>query len=151
MNRAKRLEPVQRIADDNERRCAEKFALAERRVAECEAKLAELEAYRADYERGFRTRASLGVNITGLRDYQAFLARLTEAVRQQQSILERTRAERDLDRTQWQQAAQRAKAVAHVTDGWKAEEQKTASRQEQRDTDERASRNAAQRTLRAKF
>ncbi len=151
MNRAKRLEPVQRVADDHERRCAEKFALAEHRVAECEAKLAELEVYRGDYERGFRTRASLGVNITGLRDYQAFLARLTEAVRQQQSILERTRAERDLDRTQWQQAAQRAKAVSHVTDGWKAEEQKTASRQEQRDTDERASRNAAQRTLRAKF
>lgn len=151
MNRAKRLEPVQRIADDNERRCAEKFALSERRVAECEAKLAELEHYCSDYERGFKTRASTGVNVAGLRDYQAFLARLTEAVRQQNSILERTRAERDLDRAHWQQAAQRAKAVTHVTAGWKAEEQRVASRQEQRDTDERASRNAAHRIVQGKF
>ena len=81
MNRVKRLQPVQRIADDNERRCAEKFALAERRVAQCEAKLAELEQYRTDYAKGFVARAQSGLDAAGLRDYQAFLARLADEAR----------------------------------------------------------------------
>ncbi len=144
MNRVKRLEPVQRIADDNERRCAEKFALAERRVAQCEAKLAELEQYRTDYAKGFVARAQSGLDAAGLRDYQAFLARLAEAARQQAAILEKSRADRDTERARWQDAAKRAKAMGHVVAGWQAEERSAAQRQEQRDTDERALRRRPQ-------
>ncbi len=140
MSRAKRLQPVQRIADDNERRCAEKFSMAERRVAQCEAKLAELEQYRADYAKGFVERAKGGLDAAGLRDYQAFLARLAEAARQQAFILEKSRADREAERMRWQDAARRAKAMGHVVAGWKAEERFTEQRQEQRDTDERALR-----------
>src|SRR5688572_22044215 len=111
MKRTQRMEMVQRVVDDTERQRAERLAASEKRVAECEAKLAELESYQAGYARDFVSRAGAGIGAVGLRDYQTFLARLTEAVRQQTQLLTRARAERDAERLNWQNAAQRAEAV----------------------------------------
>ena len=60
MTRSKRLAPAGRVIDERERQQAEHLALSEKRVAECEAKLAELERYYADYAREFAIRAGKG-------------------------------------------------------------------------------------------
>ena len=95
MKRAQRLEMVQNVVDDLERRRAEALAGSERRVSESEAKLAELEGYHASYVHGFNVRAGSGIDANLARDYQAFLARLEEAIRQQTQVVTRTRAQRD--------------------------------------------------------
>jgi len=145
MNRADRLEPVQRIVDDTERRLAEHFAASERLVVNCEAKLAELERYHTDYVQGFAQRAGGGIGAASLRDYQAFLARLQEAIRQQTEIVERAKSDRDLQRQRWQQAAQRAKALGNVVERWQAEERNINDRREQRESDERAQQSVQRR------
>jgi flagellar protein FliJ len=132
------MEMVQRVVDDNERQRAERLAASEKRVSECEAKLAELESYQASYARDFVSRAGAGIGAVGLRDYQTFLARLTEAVRQQTQLLTRARAERDAERLNWQNAAQRAEAVGQVVKRWQTEDRRAIDRQEQRESDERA-------------
>ncbi len=144
MTRSKRLEPVHRLADDEERRLARSLATFDRRVAEAEAKLAELQQYRQEYERQFSARVEGGMGATALRDYQAFLARLSDAIRQQGALLERARAERELERTKWQEAATRAKAVDHVMERWRMEERQALERREQRESDERAQRKVQQ-------
>ena len=140
MTRAKRLEPVQNLVENNERRLARNLAASERRVSEGEAKLQELERYRGEYEQQFSQRAGRGIAATELRDYQAFLARLVEAIRQQQAVVQRVRAERDAERLRWQEAAKRAKALGHVVEQWQTEERRNADRAEQREIDERAQR-----------
>src|SRR5882724_9155512 len=105
MKRAQRLEMVQNVVDDQERRRAEALAASERRVAESEAKLAELEAYHDSYVRGFTARAGAGIDAVLARDYQAFLARLEEAIRQQTQMVTRARAQRDGEMQVWQGAA----------------------------------------------
>lgn len=140
MSRAKRLQPVQDLVDDTEKRLAQSVAGCERRVSEAEAKLLELERYRGEYEQQLNTRAAQGIGVTDLRDYQAFLARLAEAIRQQRSLLQRTLNERDAEKLRWQDAARRVKALDHVVGQWQAEERRTLERREQRDTDERAQR-----------
>jgi flagellar FliJ protein len=140
MTRAQRLQPVQHLAEENERRLARSLAAFERRVSDAEAKRDELERYRHDYERKFAERAASGIGVTDLRDYQAFLARLSEAIRQQGQIVERARSERDLERKRWQEAAVRAKAIDHVIDRWQDEERSRTERREQRESDERAQR-----------
>ena len=140
MTRAKRLQPVQHLAEENERRIAQSLAAHERRVSEAEAKCGELERYRKEYEKLFTERAGFGIGVTDLRDYQAFLARLSEAIRQQQTIVQRARVERDLERTRWQEAAVHAKAIDHVIDRWQDEERRASERREQRESDERAQR-----------
>jgi flagellar FliJ protein len=136
----KRMQPVQHLYDDTERRIALSLATVERKVAEAEAKLQELERYRSDYDKQFAQRAGVGIGVTALRDYQAFLARLSEAIKQQQAVVKRAQSERDAERQRWQEAAKRAKALGHVVDQWQTEERRASDRREQRESDERAQR-----------
>jgi len=131
---------VERAIDDIERRRAEVLAASERHLSACTAKLAELEAYHGAYTRQFNERAEAGMGGAGLRDYQAFLARLADAVRQQSTIVTRARSERDAERVSWQNAAQRAEAVGRLVNRWKNEEQRLGNLSEQRESDERAQR-----------
>lgn len=131
---------VQNVVDDAERRRAEALALSERRTGESEAKLAELESYHASYVRGFAARAQTGIDGNMARDYQAFLARLEEAIRQQTQIVTRTRAQRDSEMQNWQGAAQRAEAVGQMVKRFQTEEVRTADKREQQESDERSAR-----------
>jgi flagellar FliJ protein len=143
MKRAQRLTMVQKTVEDLERRRAEQLAVSERRVKECETRLTELETYQDNYSREFAQRASHGIGAVGLRDYQAFLAKLAEAVRQQTHVVFTTRAERDGEHRNWQNAAQRAEAVSRIVKRWQSEEQRTLECFEQRESDEHAQRLSA--------
>jgi flagellar FliJ protein len=145
MRDSKRLQVVERVADEHERQRATSLAVSERRVAECEAKLAELEGYHAGYARDFAQLAAGGMGGARLREFQAFLTRLDEAVRQQREMLARARVERDGERRGWQHAAQRAEIVGQVVTRRQSEERRAAERQEQREADERAEQRAARR------
>jgi flagellar FliJ protein len=134
------MKPVQNLYDDTERRLALGLATIERRVAEAEAKLQELERYRSEYDRQFAQRAGGGIGVTALRDYQAFLSRLSDAIKQQQAVVNRAQSERDAERLRWQEAAKRAKALGHVVEQWQTDERRAADRSEQRESDERAQR-----------
>jgi len=109
------MKPVQNLYDDTERRLAVALAAVEKKVADAE---------------------------TDLRDYQAFLARLSDAIRQQQAVVKRAQSERDAERQRWQEAAKRAKALGHVVEQWQTEERRASDRREQRESDERAQRKA---------
>lgn len=140
MTRAKRMKPVQNLFEDTEKRLALGLATVERKVTDAETKLQELERYRSDYEDQFKQRAGRGIGATDLRDYQAFLARLVEAIRQQQAVVRRAQSDRDAERLRWQEAAKRAKALGHVVDKWQSEERRALDRREQNESDERAQR-----------
>ena len=140
MSRSKRLQPVQNLMDDAEPRLARSLAAFETRVQEAEAKLLELERYLGEYQKQLAARAAQGMGVLELRDYQAFLARLNEAIRQQRGVVQRSMSERDAERKRWQDAARRAKAIDYVVDQWQLEERKAGDRREQIEIDERAQR-----------
>ena len=87
------------------------------------------------------SRASSGA---AARDYQAFLARLEEALHQQNQIVIGTRAQRDAERQNWQDAAQRAEAIGTTVKRWQGEERYALDRREQHESDERSQRIWAQ-------
>ena len=140
MRRSDRLEPVQKVVDDTERRLAEHLAASERLLSGCEQKLNELIGYRDDYTKGFAFRAGQGMGARELTDYQAFMSRLNEAITQQSDIVERARTDRDAQHKLWQSAAQRSKALTHVIDNWDQQELRELGRREQIESDERAQR-----------
>jgi flagellar protein FliJ len=140
MKRAERLQMVQDVVDGQERRRAEALAASERRVTEGEAKLAELQSYHANYLRGFAVRAESGIDGAMARDYQAFLARLEEAIRQQNQVVIGARAQRDSELQTWQGAAQRAEAVGQMVKRFQTEEERALDRREQNESDERSQR-----------
>ncbi len=138
------MEMVKKVVDDAERRKAEAFAAADRRVAESEKKLADLEAYRDGYVRDFALRAQAGMGGAAARDYQAFLGKLDEALHQQSQAVTGTRAQRDAERQNWQDAAQRAEAIGQTVKRWQGEERHALDRREQHESDERSQRIWAQ-------
>ncbi|WP_129775121.1 flagellar export protein FliJ [Peristeroidobacter soli] len=140
MTRAKRLEPVQHIVEEAQQRLARSVATFEKRVLDGDKKLDELVRYKAEYEQGFQQRAATGIGVMEMRDYQAFLARLAEAIKQQQALVTRARAEHEAERLKWQEALRRSKALGHVVERWQAEERHVTERREQRESDERAQR-----------
>ncbi|HEV7138691.1 MAG TPA: flagellar export protein FliJ [Steroidobacteraceae bacterium] len=138
---------VRRVVDDIERRKAEVLATCEKSVLAAQSKLDELEAYRAAYVREFARRAESGMSGAGAREYQLFLGRLDEALRQQGHILAQARLQRGAELESWRNAARRASAVGNLATHWQAEERQVADRIEQKESDERSQQLWSRRAL----
>ncbi len=147
MKKTERIGMVRRVVDDIERRKAEALAACERTVLAAQAKLEELEAYRASYVRDYTRRAGTGMSGAGMREYQVFLSRLDEALRQQSQILAQTRLKRTAELESWRNAARRAAAVGNLATHWQAEERLAADRVEQKESDERSQQLWSRRPL----
>lgn len=143
MKRSERMHTVERVVSDVEKKRAESLAVSERRLSECESKLTELQSYQKSYAEQFNARAGAGIGAAGLRDYQTFMARLAEAVKQQTQIVTQARADRDTELKTWQSAAQRSEAVGGLIKRWQTEERREDDRKEQRESDERSQRKSS--------
>jgi flagellar FliJ protein len=147
MKRSERMQTVERVVSDVERKRAEALAARERHVTDCENKLSELESYQKSYAEQFQTRAGAGMGAVGLRDFQTFMVRLGEAVKQQAQLVVKAKADRDAERVVWQHAAQRAEAVGGLVERWQKDEQRQDDKREQSESDERAQRPSLQAQL----
>jgi flagellar protein FliJ len=140
VKRIERINPVRRLADDAERGRAITLAEARRQWLSAENKLRELKRYREDYAASFQARAASGCGVASLRDFQLFLARLQDAIRQQESHVASACDVVKQTTVLWRKAAQRAKTLDTVVDRWQLEERKDQERRGQVETDERAQR-----------
>ena len=147
MKKTERIGMVRRVVDDIERRKAETLAACEKSVLAAQAKLDELEAYRAAYVRDFARRAESGMSGAGAREYQMFLSRLDEALRQQSHILAQARLQRGAELENWRNAARRASAVGNLATHWQAEERQVAEKIEQKESDEHSQQLWSRRAL----
>jgi flagellar FliJ protein len=145
MSPTRRLQLVQRVTDDKERRQAQRLAQSRARVAQCEAKLKELQGYHAAYVSDFDKRAAAGIGGAGIREFHAFLAKLGEAIRQQEELLDKARADSESERSSWQGAAQRSQIIDKVVERHAANELKDRDQRDQRESDDRGQRNATGR------
>jgi flagellar FliJ protein len=140
MSPSKRLQVVQRVTDEKQRQHARRLAQSRVRVAQCETKLKELQGYHASYVRDFDQRAAAGIVGAGIREFQAFLAKLAEAIQQQQDLLRKAQTESESERTHWQGAAQRSQIIDKVVERYAASETKVRDQRDQRESDDRGQR-----------
>ena len=140
MLRSERLEPVFDIATNHERCAAQAFGAAAARLQEAEKKLAELERYAVEYRAALHARTTGGIDVTQLRAFHGFIAKLGDAVSQQGAIVDRAREDCALLRQRWLDASRRTQAVGKVIEHASTEERRVVERREQNDSDERAQR-----------
>ena len=145
MKRSERLDVVQQATARTEREHAERVAEAQRHVAQMEEKLAALEKYRGEYEAGFAARSRAGFDAIGVRDFQAFLARLGEALTQQAELVASAREALEAERARWRGAAQRAHVVDTLAERWQTEETRAENRRDQNESDELSQQRSALR------
>ena len=145
MKRSKRLEPVGEMAEGEERECAAVVTALQVRLEDAQRRGAELKRYLVEYQSLFQQRAAAGMQVSGLRDYQTFLARLNEAVRQQDSVVAQIESECARARVQWLDAAARKSAVSKVIENARTEDKKIEDRLSQKENDEHAQRRGGAR------
>ncbi|MCA1806069.1 MAG: flagellar export protein FliJ [Xanthomonadaceae bacterium] len=140
MTRSKRMTPVVKVAENREQAAARILGEARQRLEQQQRKLDELGTYRDQYSSEFQQRSGQGMGVACLQDFRVFLARLNEAIEQQQRLVERCRQESERQRLNWLSTRTRTQALGKVVDRYRREERHQAERREQLDTDERALR-----------
>lgn len=138
MKREQRISSYQRTLATGEREAGARLSEADVRLAEAKNRLMQLEQYKSDYTQSFGERAALGISGPALLDFQAFIARLGDAIQQQSMLVTRMELERQQAHQGLRDAAVRNRAVGAVVERWRTEDRRDEARQEQRDTDERA-------------
>jgi flagellar protein FliJ len=140
MKRANRLEIVRKVISDKEQESAVRLAGLHSHLAEAEQRAVELRRYLKEYQQSFEQRAKRGIGVSGMRDYQTFIARIGEAVRQQDGVIQQLRSETERARAQWRHAAARKSGIGKVVAKAHHEAKQLEDRQLQKEFDERAQR-----------
>jgi len=103
-------------------------------------KLAMLLQYRDEYSARFRLALQEGLGQPEWRNYQDFLGRLDEAIRQQQQTVALQAAHTAAGQAEWQQQRSRRKAFDTLSERHRARETRHDLKQEQKLQDEFAAR-----------
>lgn len=103
-------------------------------------KLAMLMQYREEYHRGFLEAARQGLAQTQWANYQAFLARLDQAIAQQQSALDRSKQRTSDGQKAWLEQRNKTKAFDTLSQRHRSKSLKAEARAEQKLTDEHAAK-----------
>ena len=143
MNREQRISTYRRSLETNEKQAAARLHEADAKLQEARQRLEQLERYRQDYTASYDTRAALGISGPALLDFQAFIARLGEAIRQQAALVAKMESERGQVQQRLRNVAVQNRAVGAVVERWRAEDRVIENRLEQKAVDERAQRPAA--------
>ena len=140
MKKSNRLKPVQRLSEAREQDAAKALGDSNRHVSEQEQRLADLENYREEYARYYQQRGEQGVTAAKLMELQRFLHNLNKAIEQQQQVVAMARQRSEQSKQQWNSARGKSQALDKVVERYRKEEDRSASRQEQKDNDEYAQR-----------
>ncbi|MFI4891601.1 MAG: flagellar export protein FliJ [Steroidobacterales bacterium] len=133
--KSKRFEPIWDIVANSAQDLRQLMADAERRVAEIETHLAQLQAFREDYLNKAAHAGGL-MDTVRLQNNRAFLERLAEAVRVQLQKLGTARAEYEARRKQWSEKRIEAEVLGQAVERFRQDERQVADRRDQQEVDE---------------
>jgi flagellar FliJ protein len=134
------MTPVVKVAESREQAAARILGEAQQRLAAQQRKFDELITYRDQYSSEFQQRSGQGMGVARLQDYRLFLARLNEAIQQQQRVVALCQQDCERQRRHWMSTRTRTQALGKVVDRYRREELQAGERREQLDSDERAQR-----------
>jgi len=140
MNTSDRFKPVLKVAENREASAARKFGKSRKQQHEEEAKLKDLRDYHAEYLARFHQSASVGINASQLREYQAFIKKLEAAIDEQEEVVRQSQQNTSEHKQQWTQKHIRTQSMDKAMGRIVATEQKQRDAQEQKMSDEIAQR-----------
>ncbi|WP_369987443.1 flagellar export protein FliJ [Pseudomonas xanthosomatis] len=146
-SRAARLAPVVEMAEEAERKAAQRLGHFQQQLAQAQAKLAELETFREGYQAQWINRGGTGVNGNWLVNYQRFLGQLETAMTQQRQSMAWHQNNLNNARGAWQQAYARVEGLRKLVQRYMDEARRAEDKREQRLLDELSQRLPRQNPL----
>ena len=136
MSRAKRMDPIVRLARDDEEQAARGLSESARMLRESETKLEELRDYRSGYARQLQSQGTLNGN--ALQGFQQFMRNLDQAIAQLEERVRQQRRANDQQLQRWLGTHNRTKAMTEIADKYRDEEQRIEEDKLQWELDDRA-------------
>ncbi|MCB1760778.1 MAG: flagellar export protein FliJ [Gammaproteobacteria bacterium] len=143
MSPSKRFKPVQRVAQSREQKAAKALGRAQQEVSVQEARLEELKRYHKEYLDRFQRSTEMGISVSQLHEYRAFLAKLERAIQEQEQIVSASQRSRSSQQAQWQQKHLRSQVLEKVVARYEDEGRRTMESRDQKESDDRAQRGDA--------
>ncbi|MGD8911619.1 MAG: flagellar export protein FliJ [Candidatus Thiodiazotropha sp.] len=140
MSPSKRLKPVQRFAASKEQEAARMMGQAKKSLQQEEAKLDQLNLYHQEYLIRFQQMSAKGMSSTQLQEYRAFLAKLDEAIKQQQEVVAASAVNHSSTKNTWKKKHSRTQALNKAVERFRKQEQTVADKREQKENDEHSQR-----------
>ncbi|NTZ95559.1 flagella biosynthesis chaperone FliJ [Pseudomonas koreensis] len=140
VSRAARLAPVVEMAEQAEKTAVQRLGYFQGQVKVAESKLADLDAFRLDYQEQWIVRGSDGVSGQWLLGYHGFLAQLDTAIDQQRQSLVWHQNNLIKARDAWQQAFAKVEGLRKLVQRYREEAQRLEDKREQRLLDELSQR-----------
>ena len=140
VSRAARLAPVVEMAEQAEKTAVQRLGYFQGQVKVAESKLADLDAFRLDYQEQWIVRGSDGVSGQWLLGYHGFLAQLDTAIDQQRQSLVWHQNNLTKARDAWQQAFAKVEGLRKLVQRYREEAQRLEDKREQKLLDELSQR-----------
>jgi flagellar FliJ protein len=140
VSRAARLAPVVEMAEQAEKTAVQRLGYFQGQVKVAESKLADLAAFRLDYQEQWIVRGSDGVSGQWLLGYHGFLAQLDTAIDQQRQSLVWHQNNLIKARDAWQQAFAKVEGLRKLVQRYREEAQRLEDKREQKLLDELSQR-----------
>jgi flagellar FliJ protein len=140
MNRLQRLSPIVELAETREREAARALGLSLKKLEEARKSLDSLESFRASYGERFRRSGEQGLSVRQLAEYRVFLAKINQAIADQEKNLQQSESEVQSRRRAWEEAHKHGLGLQKLMDKLRQEVAGLERKREQAEMDERAAR-----------
>ncbi len=140
MGRATRLKPVQDISQRKELEAVKSLVKTKAKHQKKVSELGEVKNYQQEYVSRFQQMEGRSISAVQLQGYHAFLGNLADVVEQQELQVSESILEVQASERHWGLMRVGKDVVDKVVERYHHQEQKVASRKEQKNLDELASR-----------
>lgn len=140
MKKSQRLKMLVDLKAQQEKNALKSLGSAQRKLADIQAQVDNLQRYRKEYLDNFNRLGGSGVQMTRLVEFRSFIDKLDQAMTGQEQLLAASREELRQKRQAWESVRQKTEGLQKILDSAHAAEQKEDLRKEQVQTDESAGR-----------
>ena len=145
MTRAFSLLPLLHLAQQKNDAATRKLGLLNRNQQSAQGKLEMLQQYRRDYQDKMQHAEKNGLELEELRNFQDFIYRLDDAIKQQNAVVAQTHISVQTGRSELSEAQRRMKSFDTLAQRHTAAEKLLEVKTEQKMQDEHSGRRAAYR------
>lgn len=137
MSRSKRMQPVQQYVGKLEKDALQEFGQCQQMLQSQQQQLEKLRVYRQEYADQMTANSNNGAMTAGrMQDYQAFMAKLSEAIQQQEQVIAQMGQDLAEKRSRWEKSHVKSQAVAKAVGRFSQQENTDRENAEQKLQDE---------------
>lgn len=141
------MQPLVHLAHQKNDDATRKFGQLIQQQQAAQTKLLTLKQYREDYQTRLQQAVQNGINQINLRNFQDFISRLDEAVKQQRNSLEQISRSIQAGRNELENTQRKMKSFDTLAQRHIENEKKREGKLEQRQQDEHTGRHSARKAM----